>query len=365
MASSKATPKDQRPYKPTDGVCPVCSRTNESDWRFHEGSQSWCCRRCKNAEYESRGKPAEASTSIPNARNTPRPEGATCPRCGSLPLVHEWKWDADELRWVCAKCRRQKQRAGASWVAPEEGDGDVEGRATAQIPDDIPIDPALFEVHRVEPQTQDQPPEAAEAAVQSVEQSQDERPDRPAPNLCSRCKVKPLRPDRGHSSDEELCKDCKDQPPNGQVGPKARLSSVTRKVLSPEMRETHCQYCFTPLKQKIEENDLRFTHQAKNSRTCRRCYTKAWESEKQENLSKMAKEGWDGAVAMSEELRQIIEKCSHDWDAVIVALRDVQKLDWGLIQSTLARSERRVDTMYRLKQRYKSKKQEQVSSAAS
>ena len=82
-------------------------------------------------------------------------------------------------------------------------------------------------------------------------------------------------------------------------------------------------------------------------------------------VQKAAEEGWNEAVPLSAPLRQLMEKCNHDMDLLIVVLKDENDFEWPLIRSTLARTERRADSLYTLKKRYVKKKQEQGKSVSS
>jgi hypothetical protein len=93
--------------------------------------------------------------------------------------------------------------------------------------------------------------------------------------------------------------------------------------------------------------------------SCLHCYNKYKYQEKHARAETAAAEGWTKQPRMSKELVKIMERYFHNTNMLLVGLRDEMYADWTLIQEFVARSERRVDSVYKLKQRYAAEKKRQ------
>lgn len=199
-------------------------------------------------------------------------------------------------------------------------------------------------------------------------------------DMCSLCNAEPAswNLDGTGTSNTRLCHGCYAKDLQKDIGPRREELVQTQ---APKPKELpvpiakdlrgihHCQWCNVELTTPVEftdplaMKDIRFGEGS--NRSCRKCHWKNTAREREVLVQKAAEEGWNEAVPLSAPLRQLMEKCNHDMDLLIVVLKDENDFEWPLIRSTLARTERRADSLYTLKKRYVKKKQEQGKSVSS
>lgn len=179
--------------------------------------------------------------------------------------------------------------------------------------------------------------------------SMPEQPPISATSLCARCHNQPSRwylSELDDGSEGWLCHTCHE---------KEAVEVVPREPVIPKSRpaDGRCECCLklTPA--------LTMKTISERLWSCEKCYNKHKYQEKQTRAETAAAEGWTKQPKMSKELVKIMERYFYDTNMLLVALRDEMYADWTLIQEFVARSERRVESVYKLKQRYAAEKKRQ------